>query len=217
MLEQRTGQRGKVLKVQFLRNAKGKAINPPVCVSLGAAKVEGFPGGLVGATPKVCPVHQRDLARQKEQLASSHYHVTPIRPAPAQVRSGGLGIESPFMPPEEDALVWTALSAGLSNTKPGWLGRGFDSSTSVRNGLCLGARVGTLGPAASAAATEPVATKPAWCSVVRSQRLARRQPHAASKRCHQDGHHCNRASGAHESLSRQAGLSAEPIQRPQNQ
>ena len=136
-----------------------------------------------------CPVHARDLERQEEQLASSLYHVTPIRPAPAQVRSGGLGVESPFMPPEEDALVWTALSEALSNHGP--LGRGCDSSTSVRNGLFLGARVGTLGPAASAAATEPVATEPALCSVVRSrsQRLARRQPHAAKKGCHQDGHH----------------------------
>ena len=205
-----------MLTVQFTTNAKGGAITPPRRCSLSAAKLKVDEAklarwGWVHANP--------DLARREQLASTSTYQVTPIVPGPRQVRSGGLGIESPFMPPKNDLLVWTMLSEALSNTKAAWLGKGKDASGVARNGLSLGARVGTLGSAASAAATEPVATEPALCSVVRSrsQRLAHRQPQAASKSQHQGGANSRRPSGAQEALSRRAGPSAGTLGRPQNQ
>jgi hypothetical protein len=157
---------------------------PQVTISLKAAKVAVDKGVL----ERWRGVHEPDLRRRERLEADSHYKVTPIVPGPGQVRPGELGIESPYMPPEEDALVWAALSEGLSNTESAWLGKGKDASGGAYHGLCLGARVGSLGSAASAAASEPVASEPALCSVVRSrsQRLARRQRHAGTKKCHQD-------------------------------
>jgi hypothetical protein len=173
-------QDGAVLRVRLW----GRRGVPEVFVSLKAAKVVVDKAVLA----RWRGVHELDL-RRRELLLEADYNVTPIVPGPGQVISGELGIESPYMPPEKDARVWALLSEGLSNTRADWLGKGRDASGDVRNGLCLGARAGTLGSAASAAAaTEPVATEPALCSVVRSrsQRLARRERRPGTKKCHQD-------------------------------